>query len=287
MTRPADESFNGLSAKDWTVLSKNVWNDVSSPRQSYHLLHGATFPLALAERVVTLYSKEGDLVFDPFAGIGTTVVAAAKLGRVGVGIELQSRFCELARTLIDKEKTDLFGTHQALRHEIICDDCRAMEKHVFLGSVQVTLTAPPYPNFDIRPPKPKGPGRPRKTDQLEEMSERVPAHSLRLDDFGNFGYRMYLDELKNVFRKVFGVTREGGYSVWVVRDQRDSHNGAQYIPVHADIINLGVAAGWKHHDLIVWDQNDQRRLVLLGYPNVFYSNLNSSWLVVFRKPRNL
>ncbi len=78
---PADETFNGLSAKEWTVLSKNVWNDVSSPRQSHHLLHGATFPAALAERVLSLYSGRGDIVFDPFAGIGTTVIAAAKLDR--------------------------------------------------------------------------------------------------------------------------------------------------------------------------------------------------------------
>ncbi len=286
MAKANDETFNGLSAKEWTILSKNVWNDVSSPRQSYHLLHGATFPLALAERVVSLYSKEGDIVFDPFAGIGTTVIAAAKLDRVGVGIELQQQFCDLASSLIDKEKTDLFGSKQSLRHEVICDDCRALEKHLYSGSVQVTLSAPPYPNMDVRPAKGKGSGRPRKTDMVEDMSERVPAHSLRQDDFGNFGYAMYLEELKKVFKKVLNVTREGGYSLWVVRDQRDTYNNAQYVPVHADIINAGISVGWKHHDLIVWDQNDQRRLMLLGYPNVFYSNLNCSYLVVFRKPKD-
>ncbi len=286
MTMPADETFNGLSAKEWTVLSKNVWNDVSSPRQSHHLLHGATFPAALAERVLSLYSGRGDIVFDPFAGIGTTVIAAAKLDRVGVGIELQEQFCKLASSLIDKEKMDLFSNKESVRHEVICDDARALDKHLYSNSVQLTLSAPPYPNLDTRPPKAKGPGRPRKSDPLEEMSERVPAHSLRQDDFGNFGYPMYLEELKTVFRKVLNVTREGGYSIWVVRDQRDTYDGARYIPVHADIINLGLSTGWRHHDLIVWDQNDQRRLMLLGYPNVFYSNLNCSYLVVFRKPKD-
>ncbi|MEI6437841.1 MAG: site-specific DNA-methyltransferase [Candidatus Omnitrophota bacterium] len=286
MTAPADETFNGLSAKEWTLLSKNVWNDLSSPRQSHHLLHGATFPLALAERVVSLYSGKGDIVFDPFAGIGTTVIAASKLDRVGIGIELQEQFCKLATSLIDKEKMDLFSDKQSVRHEVICDDCRALDKHLYSNSVQLTLTAPPYPDMDTRPPKSKGPGRPRKSDLVGEMSERVPAHSLRQDDFGNFGYAMYLEELARVFKKVLHVTRDGGYSIWVIRDQRDTHNGAQYVPVHSDIINLGVAAGWRHHDLIVWDQNDQRRLMLLGYPNVFYSNLNCSYLVVFRKPKD-
>lgn len=286
MATPADETFNGLSAKEWTLQSKNVWNDLSSPRQSHHLLHGATFPSALAERVLTLYSAQGDMVFDPFAGIGTTVIAAAKLDRVGIGIELQEQFCTLATSLIDKEKTDLFSNRQSVRHEVICDDCRALDKHLYSNSVQLTLSAPPYPDMDSRPPQGKGPGRPRKNDLVAEMAERVPAHSLRQDDFGNFGYSMYLEELKRVFKKVLNVTRDGGYSVWVVRDQRDTHDGARYVPVHADIINLGIAAGWRHHDLIVWDQNDQRRLMLLGYPNVFYTNLNCSYLVVFRKPKD-
>ena len=52
------------------------------------------------------------------------------------------------------------------------------------------------------------------------------------------------------------------------------------------IINLariGEEAGFKFHDLIVWDQNAQRSLILLGYPSVFYTNQNCSFIVVFRK----
>ena len=60
------KSFNGLSASEWARSSKNVWNDLSSPRNTKHLVHGATYSLKLAERVIKNYSKEGDLVFDPF-----------------------------------------------------------------------------------------------------------------------------------------------------------------------------------------------------------------------------
>ena len=44
------------------------------------------------------------------------------------------------------------------------------------------------------------------------------------------------------------------------------------------------ACGWLWHDLIVWDQNEQRSLVLLGYPTRFYTNQNCSFLVVLRNP---
>ena len=60
------KSFNGLSAKEWTVLSKNVWNDLSSPRNKYQLEHGAVYPIKLAERLIQMYSREGDIIFDPF-----------------------------------------------------------------------------------------------------------------------------------------------------------------------------------------------------------------------------
>lgn len=75
----AKKAFNGLTASEWASLSKNVWNDLSSPRNSYQLEHGATFPLKLAERLIKMYSREGDYILDPFAGIGTTLVSAQGL----------------------------------------------------------------------------------------------------------------------------------------------------------------------------------------------------------------
>lgn len=84
----AKTGFNGLTASEWAALSKNVWNDLSSPRNKYQLEHGATFPLKLADRLIKMYSREGDYVLDPFAGIGTTLVAAQSLGRNAFGTEL-------------------------------------------------------------------------------------------------------------------------------------------------------------------------------------------------------
>lgn len=43
-TEQRKKTFNGLTAKEWASLSKNVWNDVSSSRGKKHLEHGATFP---------------------------------------------------------------------------------------------------------------------------------------------------------------------------------------------------------------------------------------------------
>jgi len=71
----------------------NIWKI----KPTYDERHPAIFPLELAEKVITYYSFKGDVVLDPFAGIGTTGKAAAKTGRRFVLIEQKARYVEIMR----------------------------------------------------------------------------------------------------------------------------------------------------------------------------------------------
>lgn len=62
--------------------------------------HSAAFPKALPEWFIKLFTDEGDLVLDPFAGSGTTIEVAKELRRNAIGIELISEYCEMAREKI-------------------------------------------------------------------------------------------------------------------------------------------------------------------------------------------
>ncbi len=64
--------FNGLTPYEWASLSKNVWNDLSSPRNRHQLEHGAVFPIKLAERLILMFSKKEDVILDPFAEVALT-----------------------------------------------------------------------------------------------------------------------------------------------------------------------------------------------------------------------
>lgn len=272
--------FNGLTPTEWTRLSKSVWTarEVSSPREWYHLEHGATFSVALAERVIKIYTKKGDLVLDPFLGVGTTLVAAKKLGRRGIGIELYPKFVELARQVLSQQTLV-----ESPEQKIIQGDCRDLLQWIEPDSVQLVFTSPPYANFIHRSVEDRA--KTHKTSRLVlDNKSVVKPYGDDPRDFGNLPYDAFIKEIQGLMEKLYIVTKPGGYNVWVVKDHRDPQNGRPFIDVHSDIAHAGERAGFLYHDLIIWDQNEQRSLVLLGYPSVFYVNINHTFLVVLRKP---
>ena len=278
-------AFNKLTPKDWTKLSKSVWpaREVSSQREKHHLLHGATFPVALAERAIRMYSKKNDWILDPFLGVGSTLTAALQTNRKGIGFELYPKFAKISKE-ITKQTT--FGSDGKLQKkssiEVIRGDCRKLDESIKKAQIQLTFTSPPYANFIQRSVKDRA--TTHKTSRLVSHNKSVvKQYGDNPKDFGNLSYPEFLSETEKLMKKIYKITKPNGYNIWVVKDHRDPQHGFPYIPVHSDIAKVGENAGFRFHDLIVWDQNEQRSLVLLGYPTVFYSNINHTFLVVLRK----
>ncbi len=78
--------------KEWVVAK---WS-IAPERKMKEFGHPAMFPEKLAERVIKLFSFSGDIVLDPFNGVGTTTAVAQKLGRKYVGIDISQEYCDIA-----------------------------------------------------------------------------------------------------------------------------------------------------------------------------------------------
>lgn len=106
---PGKKYFKGPKAGKYSCnpLGKNpgdIW--VIPNVKSNHVEkteHPCQFPVELIERLVLSMSNEGDWVFDPFLGTGTTIIAAIRHNRRGVGAEMVSKYVDLARDRIEQE----------------------------------------------------------------------------------------------------------------------------------------------------------------------------------------
>lgn len=93
---PDVQASSKLGSVEHGWLMDPVWN-ISAEREGRKLGHPFTYPTELSERLIRLYTYWGEMVVDPFVGSGTTVLAAQKLGRQGVGFELSEKYIEICR----------------------------------------------------------------------------------------------------------------------------------------------------------------------------------------------
>ncbi|MDB2629057.1 site-specific DNA-methyltransferase [Gammaproteobacteria bacterium] len=87
-------------------FDRGTLTDLWSIPRAYQKSHenGAVFPEALVEKVLKNFTKEGDLIYDPFFGTGTTGVVAKKMGRRYIGSEISKEYVKIARERIKKSK---------------------------------------------------------------------------------------------------------------------------------------------------------------------------------------
>lgn len=88
------EAASRISTADYVRWFQPIWTDIPGTSSRNH---PAPFPVALAERLVRMFSFAGDTVLDPFLGTGSTTVAAINAGRNSIGYEIQPEYVEIVR----------------------------------------------------------------------------------------------------------------------------------------------------------------------------------------------
>ena len=107
----------------------------------FELQHPAPFSFQDVGRLVRFFTKEKEIVLDPFSGVASTLKACAILKRKGLGIELSEKWANLGKERLKEEVSD------SSEQRILIGDSRNILKELKSESVSYVITSPPYWNI--------------------------------------------------------------------------------------------------------------------------------------------
>jgi site-specific DNA-methyltransferase (adenine-specific) len=91
-------------------LVSDVWIDIHRIKHDkYRDEHPCQLPIHLLERIILMSTDENDIVLDPFIGTGTTAIAAKKLGRKYIGIDIDSKYVEITNRKLEIEESTMIN----------------------------------------------------------------------------------------------------------------------------------------------------------------------------------
>ncbi len=202
--------LNCLTPKEWLKCQLGVWQFTYDGRDIRDKnVHPATSPVALAERVISLFTYRGELVLDPFVGSGTTLLEARGLERNAVGFDLKPEYIQLCKERL--AQTTLWGHTQQIA---ICDDARNIPAYLQPDTVALIFTSPPYANLLNRPSLNKS-RRERKNEQFL----RVEQYSQDPRDLGTLDEQAYAQAMADIFAGLLPLLRPRGHCVINVPDR--------------------------------------------------------------------
>ncbi len=262
--------LNNLDSKAWLKFQKSWFIHNPPPRKKGVLVHPAKFPETLAQEFIEFFTKRGETVLDPMAGTGSTLVAALRAGRNSYGIELNPKYAEIAKQIIEEERAMLGEQIVNLKSEIVNGDAGLAATYQF-PKINFVLTSPPY--WDMLH------ARGAETQKKRRTSTGLDVHySDDPNDLGNIrDYEEFLEKLVNIYKGLKPLLCEKAYLTIIVKNVK---KGGKIYPLAWDIAReLGKTYTLKDERL--WLQ-DNLRLAPYGLGSAWVSNTFHHYCLQFR-----
>ena len=262
--------MNNLTGKEWLQNSFTIWRDIRKTKEEKQLKHPAMFPSELAEKLINIYTREdGDVILDPFLGVGSTLIASNKLNKKGIGIELSPDFVNIAKKRLSTVQLTLdTKKKKQFEQKIINDDANNLLKYLDEESVDLCINSPPYWNILNQ----------RRTAD----NKNIRNYSDSDTDIGNIeSYEEFLEKLKKIYTEVYKVLKPNKRCCVVVMDIRKKD---KFYPFHIDLSRIMTEIGFELEEFVIWDrQHEYNNMRTLGYPCVFRFNKVHEFICVFWK----
>ncbi len=263
--------LNDLTGREWVYWTKSVITTPYPPNLQHRLRsrHGGQKPPQLCADLIAVFTKRGQRVLDPFAGVGGTLLGASLCGREAVGIELESRWVDLYGEVSTAE-----GLPQ---QRMLCGDSREVLPRLRQEGAcfDLILTDVPYWRMD-------------KADRSKGKYKRVgqAARSGRSSKLGSFNSVHYpskehwLAQLREVFAAALPLLRPRGYAAVFVGDM---YHGGRYHFLSSDLAGMLASLGLTMKANLVW-YDGSKSLHVYGYRYEFIPSMIHQNVLVFRKP---
>lgn len=276
--RRQQNTLNDLSGKEWLYFTRTLITKVYPSEFSHDLRkeHGGNKPPRLMAELISFFTKKGQRLLDPFAGVGGTLIGATITGREAVGIELNPRWIELYKRVCKEEVLK--------EQKIIQGDCRVIlhdRRVIKRESFDFIATDPPYGlNFErtmsdptTKSKAPSARHKLRRTDFVAFSDEEA--------DFSNLSdFPSYFAAMKEVSGLLLDALKPGKYMAIILRN---SYQDGRYIMTHARVAQDAEEVGWIPKGEIIW-YVPGTRLRPYGYPTAYIPNIAHQYILIFQKP---
>jgi DNA modification methylase len=271
-------ALNELAGDEWLFFTKSVLTTAYPSIHGHRLrkAHGANKPPQLMQTLIEFFTRAGERVLDPFAGVGGTLIGAAIATppRACVGMEISARWVEIYRRVVAESGGALpeYPLHEGDCRDLLWDEARFPD-----NSFDFICTDPPY-NVHLEQtmsndPRYVGGHANRRTDY--NMRSEAPTDLANLPD-----YDAYLAAMERVLAGCYRVLKPGRYLAIILRN---AYQQGRYVFTHVDVARRAEAAGFVTKGEKVWYQAGAR-LRPYGYPFAYIPNITHQYIVIFQKP---
>ena len=290
-----DNQLNELSGEAWLYFTKSLWT-TAYPSELCHDLrkaHGANKPPRLMARLIEFFTRRDELVLDPFAGVGGTLLGAAicRAPRRALGFELEPRWAEVYDTVVRESLGQRDGLGPVLADlgandpggprsfdpsgcRFVVGDAVDLLGTLPSASVDFVATDPPY-NPQLRMTMSGGK---LARDFANRRTDYAMVSDRDADLANSQTYGEYLDRMEAVLGELRRVLRDGRYASVIVRD---AYQDGHYRFTGADLAARAERKGLVPKGDLIWYQAGTR-LRPYGYPRSFVPNIVHQHILVLR-----
>lgn len=261
--------LNDLPGNAWLFFTKTVVR-TSYPSELGHKLrrkHYANKPPALMREIIEFFTKRGQTVLDPFAGVGGTLLGASLCGRKAVGVELEQQWLDIYLEVCLKEGIE--------PQEVICgDNLEVLPRLTREGRrFDAIITDPPYSPALKKTMCDDKYGRSNRSSPFESFSSSP-------QDFRNTeSFDEYYARMEEVGRWFYELLEPKSYAAVMIRD---SYQNGEYVPASFHVAERFRQIGFRFKGVRIWYQTGAP-VRPYGYPFAFVPNIIHHTILIFRK----